>query len=124
MKERVATDNAPKADHILSQGIISNGNIYVAGQIHGKPDGTIVGGSVEEKLAQIMQNITAILEAADATLSDVVKVVIYVTDMSQMPELNEVYPAYFSEPYPVREAVCVKELPLGANIEISVIATR
>jgi len=124
MKEKISTNNAPKADHILSQGIVSNGVIYLAGQIHNKPDGTIVEGSVKEKFSQIMQNVTAILKAADVTLDNVVKVVIYVTDMTQMPELNEVYPTYFSEPYPVREAVCVKELPLGATIEVSVVATK
>lgn len=124
MKTKVSTDSAPKADHILSQCIVSNGNIYVAGQIHGKPDGTIVEGSVKEKVDQIMQNISAILKAADASLDDVVKVVIYVTDMAQMPELNEVYPTYFTEPYPVREAVGVQALPLGATIEISVVAAK
>lgn len=123
MKTRVSTDEAPKADHILSQGIVSNGNVYVAGQIHSKPDGSIVEGSVKEKVEQIMQNVTAILEAANTTLDNIVKVVIYVTDMAQMPELNEVYPTYFKEPYPVREAVCVQALPLGATIEISVVAT-
>lgn len=124
MKTKVSTDNAPKADHILSQGIVSNGKVYVAGQIHSKPDGTIVEGSVKEKVNQIMQNISAILTAADATLDDIVKVVIYVTDMTQMAELNEVYPAYFTEPYPVREAVGVQALPLGATIEISVVAAK
>lgn len=58
-----------------------------------------------------MSNIKAILEATNVGLDKIVKVVIYVTDMSVMPELNEVYPTYFTEPYPVREAVCVKELP-------------
>jgi 2-iminobutanoate/2-iminopropanoate deaminase len=124
MKEQVSTDNAPKADHILSQGIINNGTVYVAGQIHSKPDGTIVEGSVKEKVDQIMQNISAILQEADASLNDIVKVVIYVTDMTQMPELNEVYPTYFTKPFPVREAVGVQTLPLGATIEISVIATK
>jgi 2-iminobutanoate/2-iminopropanoate deaminase len=124
MKERVITDDAPKADHILSQGIISNGVVYLAGQIHNKPDGAMVDGSVEEKFDQIMQNITAILKAADATLDNVVKVVIYVTEMSQLPKINEVYPTYFSEPFPVREAVCVKQLPLGASIEVSVVAAK
>jgi 2-iminobutanoate/2-iminopropanoate deaminase len=124
MKSKVSSDNAPKADHILSQGIVSNEVVYVAGQIHSKPDGTMVEGSVEEKVKQIMQNIAAILEAADAGLDSIVKAVIYVTDMSQMPKLNEVYPTYFKEPYPVREAVCVKELPLGATIEISVVAEK
>lgn len=124
MKEKVSTDDAPKADHILSQGIVSNGNVYVAGQVHCKPDGTIVEGSVKEKVDQIMQNIAAILKAADATLDDIVKVVIYVTDMAQIPELNEVYPTYFKESFPVREAVCVQALPLGATIEISVVAAK
>lgn len=124
MKERVSTDNAPKADHILSQGIVSNGTVYVAGQIHNKPDGTMVDGSVKEKVEQIMQNISAILKASDTDLNNVVKVVIYVTDMAQMSKLNEVYPAFFTEPYPVREAVCVQALPLGATIEISVVAAK
>lgn len=123
MKQLQTTD-APKADHILSQGIEVNSTIYVSGQVHNKPDGTLLEGSVSEKLEQIMQNISAILAAADATLRDIVKVVIYVTDSSQMPELNEVYPTYFEAPLPVREAVCVKELPLGATIEISVTAIK
>lgn len=124
MKQKLTTDDAPRAEHILSQGIASSDTIYVAGQVHCKSDGTMVEGDVEEKLKQIMQNISAILKVADANLDHVVKVVIYVTDMSQMPKLNEVYPTYFSEPYPARETVCVKELPLGATIEISVIAVK
>lgn len=124
MRKKISTDHAPAADHILSQAIISNGFIFVAGQVHVKPDGTKVEGSTKDKVQQIMDNISAILKAADASLNDIVKVIIYVTDMYVMPELNEVYPTYFSDPFPVREAVCVKELPLGAAIEISVVATK
>jgi len=124
MKQSINTDAAPKAPAFLSQAIVSNGLIFVSGQIHSTPDGAVMTGTVEEKLAQIMGNIKAILRAADATLDDVVKATIYVTDMAQMPELNKAYPTYFSEPYPDREAVCVKELPLGATIEISVIAAK
>lgn len=87
------------------------------------PDNTLVGDTTKDKVAQIMKNIEAILKAAGAKLDDIVKVVIYVTDMSVMPELNEIYPTYFTEPYPVREAVCVQALPLGASIEMSVVAT-
>lgn len=123
MKSQATTPNAPDAP-FLSQAIISNDTIYVSGQIHSKADGSVVEGPVKEKVEQIMQNITEILKAADATLDDIVKVVIYVTDMTQMPELNEVYPAYFSKPFPVREAVCVQALPLGATIEISVVAEK
>ena len=123
MKQPATTQNAPDAP-FLSQAIASNGTIYVSGQIHSKPDGSIVDGSVKEKMDQIMQNISEILKAANATINDVVKVVIYVTDMSQMPELNEAYQSYFTEPFPVREAVCVQALPLGATIEISVVASK
>ncbi len=122
MKEECSTDKAPSAPNFLSQSITSNGLVFVSGQIHTKPDNTLVTGSTKDKVDQIFSNIKAVLEAASANIDDVVKVVIYVTDMSVMPELNEVYPTYFNKPYPVREAVCVKALPLGAEIEISVIA--
>jgi 2-iminobutanoate/2-iminopropanoate deaminase len=123
MKQEVTTPDAPSAP-FLSQALVANGTVFVSGQIHNKPDGTLVEGSVAEKLAQIMQNISTILSAADASLDDIVKVVIYVTDMAQMPELNNVYLTYFSKPFPVREAVCVQALPLGATIEVSVVATK
>lgn len=124
MKQQITTSNAPDAPAFLSQAIVSNGLIFVAGQIHSNRENLLIGETVEEKLTQIMKNISAILVAADARLDDIVKVTMYVTDMSFMPELNKAYPAYFKEPYPAREAVCVKELPLGASIEISVIASK
>jgi 2-iminobutanoate/2-iminopropanoate deaminase len=124
MKQQITTSNAPSADHILSQAIVSNGFIFVAGQVHSKPDGTLVEGTAEEKLEQIMNNIKSILKAADAGLNNIVKLTIYVTDSTQMPALNEAYPKYFERPFPAREAVGVKELPLGATIEISVIAEK
>lgn len=123
MKQQITTSNTASA-HILSMGIESNGLIFVSGQVHAKPDLTLVEGTVAEKLEQIMKNIAEVLEAAGATLDNIVKVVIYVTDMSIMPELNKVYPTYFKQPLPVREAVCVSALPLGATIEISVIAEK
>ena len=123
MKKQVMTDGAPKVDHILSQALISNGFIFVSGQVHNKPEGGLVEGFPKVKLAQIMQNIGRILEAAGATFDDIVKVVIYVTDMAFMSQVNEEYPHYFTVPYPACETVCVKELPMGASLEISVIAT-
>lgn len=124
MKTGSNTKDAPSAPHILSQAITANGFVFVAGQVHVKPDNTLVEGTTKEKVTQIMQNIEVILAAAESTLNDIVKVVIYVTDMALIPELNDVYPAFFSEPYPVREAICVKALPLGASIEISVVAAK
>ncbi len=124
MKSKASTEYAPKADHILSQAVVSNGLIFVSGQIHNTPDSKVVEGSTEEKMKQIMSNISAILKAAGSDLNDIVKVTVYVTDMTQIPAINEIYPSYFSEPLPAREAVCVKELPLSASIEISVIAAK
>ena len=124
MKENVSTGEAPAADAILSQAIIANGFVFVAGQIHNKPDGTMVEGSPTDKMQQIVRNIDAILKAANSDLGSIVKVTIYVTDMGMMPELNTIYPTLFPEPFPAREAVCVRELPLGASIELSVIAAQ
>ena len=123
MKQQITTNDAPKAPGLLSQGIASNGFVFVAGQIHSRPDGTLVEGTTEEKVQQIMSNVEAILTAAQVSLNDVVKVNVYVTDIAELPKLNEIYKTYFAEPLPVREAVCVKALPLGASIEMSVIAS-
>jgi 2-iminobutanoate/2-iminopropanoate deaminase len=123
MKVSISTPEAPGAP-FLSQAVVSSGLIFLSGMVHILPDNTLVGDTTEEKLAQIMQNIEAILKAAGAELSDIIKVVIYVTDMSIMPDFNKAYATYFSDPFPVREAVCVKELPLGAAIELSVVAEK
>lgn len=124
MKQQISTNNAPKADAILSQAIEANGFIFVSGQVHNTLEGKLVEGFPKEKLAQIMKNISAILTEAGATLDDIVKATTYVTDMSLMQQINEEYPKYFTAPLPAREAVCVKELPLGASIEISVVAAK
>ena len=87
-------------------------------------DGTLIEGSTEEKMKQIVKNITAILKAADTNINDIVKVTVYVTDISELPRINEVYKTLFKEPLPAREAVCVNALPLGASIEVSVIASQ
>lgn len=123
MKE-IKTIKAQSAPGLLSQAIEVNGLIFTAGFIHVTPDGEMVEGSTEQKLDRIMTNIEETLKAAGASLDDIVKVTIYVTDMSILGDLNKKYVTYFSEPFPAREAVCVKELPLGAEIEISVVAEK
>lgn len=125
MREKVVSEHAPSADSILSQAIVANDTIYVSGQIHNTPDGKLVEGSVQQKLQQIMTNIANILEDGGSGFHKIAKVTIYVTDMTQMADLNKFYPKFFgSGPLPAREAVCVKELPLGATIEISVVAEK
>lgn len=122
MKQQITATGAPNATQVYSQAIKTNGLIFVSGQIHNTPDGVLLDGTPEEKLAQIFKNITAILAAADATLNDIVKVSIFVADIADLPQINAVYASYFEQPLPAREAVCVKALPLGATIEVSVVA--
>jgi 2-iminobutanoate/2-iminopropanoate deaminase len=125
MKKEISTPNAPSAPVFLSQAIDTGSLVFIAGQVYQDTSGQLVPAeTVEEKLVQIFSNIKAILEAAELGLEDVVKATIYVTDMAQMPEINKFYPTYFTAPFPAREAIGVQALPLGATIEISVIAAR
>lgn len=124
MKQQITTADAPNVTQVYSQAIKTDDLIFVAGQIHNTPEGLLLDGTPEEKLAQIFKNITAILAAADATLNDIVKVSLFVTDIAYIPLINAVYPTYFKQPLPAREAVCVKALPLGATIEVSVVAAK
>ena len=122
MKKIIHTNEAPTASKVYSQAVVSNGFIFVAGQIHATSEGELIEGSTEEKLTQIMKNIKAILKVANASLNNVVKLTLYVTDIGILSEINKIYPTYFTGDLPAREAVCVQALPLGASIEISVIA--
>jgi 2-iminobutanoate/2-iminopropanoate deaminase len=102
----------------------ANGFVFTSGQVYLTTDGKLLEGTIEEQMHQIMKNLSTILEKAGASFKDVVKTTIYVTDMANYGKINEVYAQYFSESFPAREAVCVKELPLGAKIEISMIAVK
>lgn len=103
---------------------ITKGNfVFTSGQIY-LEDGKLVEGTIEEKTHQVMNNLKRVLENAGVSFKDVVKTTIYTTDMSIYGKINEVYGSYFSEPFPARETVCVKELPLGAILEISMIAFK
>lgn len=85
-------------------------------------EGKLVQDSVENEIKQVMENLKITLEKAGVTFANVVKTTIYMTDMSLYGKINETYTTFMSDPFPAREAVCVKELPLGARIEISMIA--
>ncbi|OGC54733.1 hypothetical protein A2797_00925 [candidate division WWE3 bacterium RIFCSPHIGHO2_01_FULL_48_15] len=102
---------------------VKKGNlIFTSGQVHLTSEGKLLEGTIEEQTKLVMENLKAVLSEAGATFEDVAKTTIYVTDMAEYGKINEVYSSYFSEPYPARETVCVKELPLGAKVEISMIA--
>lgn len=125
MKTKVESPEAPlpgKSPH--SQAIIANNFIFTQGCIYLTKEGKLLEGILEEQIHQIMKNLEAILKEAGATLNEVVKTTIYVTDMTDYSKVNEIYAGYFSDPYPARETVCVKALPLNAKVEISVIALK
>lgn len=125
MKTKIETPNAPRPNGLpYSQAIVAGNLIFTAGQIHITPDGKLVDGTIEEQTHQVMRNLKAVLSAAGATFDDVVKTTIYVTDMSDYGKINQVYGSYFTKNFPARETVCVKALPLGAKIEISLIAVK
>ncbi len=124
MKTQIKTANAPQSIGPYSQGVTDGNLVFTSGQIYLTPEGTLLEGTIEEQIHQIMKNLQAILETAGVSFAHVVKTTIYVTDMSIYGKVNEVYGGYFSDPYPARETVCVKELPLGARVEISMVAVR
>ncbi len=125
MKTKVETTKAPPAGASPhSQAIIADNFIFTQGSICLTPEGKLLEGTTEEQVRQIMKNLQAILEEAGVSFAHVVKTTIYLTDMSLYGEVNRVYGSYFSDPYPARETVCVKELPLGAKVEISMIAFK
>lgn len=101
-----------------------NGVVYLSGQIALTADGALVNTSIEEETTQVMENLGVLLRAAGLTYNDLVKVTIFLSDMAHYGTVNTVYGSYFTGDPPAREAVAVKGLPRGANVEISGIAGR
>jgi 2-iminobutanoate/2-iminopropanoate deaminase len=124
MKTKIETPNAPPATGPYSQAIVANNMVFTGGQIALTPEGKLNQGTIDEQTHQVMRNLKAVLEAAGVTFADVVKATVYITDMSLFGRMNEVYKSYLSEPYPARETTCVKDLVLGARLEISMIAVK
>ena len=108
----------------LSPFIEINGLIFTSGQVYLTENGSLLEGNISEQTHQVMKNLEKVLKLAGSSFFDVVKTTIFVTDMSIYGEVNEVYASYFDGSYPAREVIGVKELPLGAKIEISMIAAR
>jgi len=124
IKQKIVTKKAPAAIGPYSQAIVVGNFVFTAGQIHLKPNGELLAGTVEEKMHQVMKNLEAVLQASGVNFSDVVKTTAYITDESMFRRINTVYSEYMNEPYPARETVVVKSLPMGAEIEISMIAVK
>ena len=125
MKKVISTKNAPAAIGPYSQAIFSNNTLYCSGQIAINPaTGNLVMENITAETTQVMQNILAVLTAADMDFSNVVKCSIFMKDMNDYAAINEVYAKSFEENPPAREAVQVSVLPKNVNVEISVIAVK
>ena len=125
MKKVISTQKAPKAIGPYSQAILSGNTLYCSGQIAINPEtGELILSSISEETHQVMKNILEVLRAAEMDFSNVVKCSVFMKDMEQYSEINDVYASYFSENPPAREAVEVSVLPKNVNVEISVVAVK
>ncbi len=123
--KQINSVNAPAAIGPYSQAIEVNGFVYASGQLPiDVATGKFPEGGIKEQTRQSLTNVKAILEEAGLTLKNVVKTTVYLADMADFGDMNEVYSQFFSEPFPARSAVAVKALPKGAMVEVEVIAAR
>ncbi|MFN7099546.1 MAG: RidA family protein [Flavobacterium sp.] len=126
MKQVIFTAAAPAPIGPYSQAILSGNTLYTSGQIALHPQtGELITSTIEAETEQVMQNMKAVLEAADMTFENVVKATIFIMDMNDFAAINTVYGSYFNEELaPARETVQVACLPKNVNVEISMIAIR
>lgn len=125
MKRIINTPNAPAAIGPYSQAIEANGTLYISGQIPINPAvGKIEATEITSQTEQVFANINAILIEAGYTFGDVVKSTVFLSDISNFAEMNEVYKKYYQTECPARSAFAVKALPLGALVEIETIAVK
>ena len=125
MKKVISTKNAPSAIGPYSQAIFTNNTLYCSGQIAINPDtGNLVIENITAETTQVMQNISAVLTAADMDFSNVVKCSIFMREMNDYAAINEVYAKSFGDNPPARETVQVSVLPKNVNVEISAIAVK
>ena len=122
-KRKVSTERAPKPLGPYSQAIVAGNTIYVSGQGPFDPKTGKMPASFEEQAAQVFENIKAIIEAAGATLSDVVKVNVFLADLANFSKMNEVYRRYFSGDFPARATVGTQLLG-GMGIEVECVAVK
>ena len=120
--KEINTSAAPQAIGPYSQAVMLDNLAFVSGQIPLDPKTMeIVTGGISEQANQVFKNLTAVIEATGATLSDTVKLTIYLTELGEFPLVNEIMTDYFSRPYPARATIEVSALPKGALIEVDAI---
>lgn len=124
-KTIISTNNAPTPIGPYSQGTSLGNLVFISGQVPLNPHtGELVSGSIQEETEQVMQNLKGVLEAAGTSFDKVLKATIFLMDMGQFAQVNEVYGKYFTVNPPARECVQVAGLPRGVNVEISLIAYK
>ncbi|ANX10472.1 reactive intermediate/imine deaminase [Fictibacillus arsenicus] len=120
--KKVHTTEAPAAIGPYSQGIVYNNLFFSSGQIPLTKEGEMVDGDVKEQTHQVFHNLKAVLNEAGSSLEQVIKATVFIKDMNEFADINEVYGQYFSEHKPARSCVEVARLPKDAKVEIEVIA--
>jgi len=117
-KAIIHSDDAPEAIGTYSQAVKVGDTVYLSGQIPLDPSSmTLVDGDFAAQAHQVFKNLLAVCQAANGDLSNIVKLNIYLTDLSNFPIVNEVMSQYFAEPFPARAAIGISELPKGSLIE-------
>ena len=121
-KEIISTEKAPQAIGTYSQAVKSGDTVYLSGQIPLVPETMeMVEGDMEAQVRRVFDNLQAVAEAAGGSLADVVKLNVFLTDLSHFPLVNEVMADYFSQPYPARAAIGVAALPRAAGVEMDAV---
>ena len=124
-KEIINTSSAPAPIGPYNQAVLAGNMLFISGQICLEPaTGNLKNRDIQDETHQVMQNLKCILTEAGMTFNNVVKTTIFITDMNQFSEINEVYGKYFEGDFPARETVQVSALPKFVNVEISMIAAR
>jgi 2-iminobutanoate/2-iminopropanoate deaminase len=125
MKRVIKTENAPKAIGPYSQAVEVNGMLFISGQIPIDPaTGKLIAGGIKEQAEQVFKNIYAILTEAGYSFKDVVKSTCLLEEITDFQAMNEVYAKYYTDSHPARSTYAVKDLPMGASIEIETIAAK
>jgi reactive intermediate/imine deaminase len=121
-REIISTENAPQAIGTYSQAVKIGNTVYLSGQIPLVPETMqLADGDMRTQIIRVIENLGAVARAAGGTLNDVVKLNVYLTDLSHFPLVNEVMSNYFREPWPARAAVGVAALPKGAAVEMDAV---
>ena len=124
-KQIINTKNAPAPIGPYNQAVLTGNLLFVSGQIALHPEtNQLIQDDIKTETRQVMENLKAILTAAGMNFGNVLKSTIFITNMNDFAQINEVYGSYFSDAYPARETVQVAALPKGVNVEISVIASK